>query len=253
MGQFDGKVALVAGGNSGIGQASAQALAAEGAKVMVAGRNIQTGAETVEMIRQQGGVAEFVQVDVANSASVQNMVATTVQTFGQLNYYVHSAGAVHAVIPTADFPEDVWNEVVNVNLTGAFLCMKYTIPEILKSGGGAIVNVASVIGVIAFPGLPAYTATKAGMIALTKTAALEYAKTNLRINIVCPGSVRTPMFMAFSGGTKEAEDYMANTFHPMGRIGEPNELASAILFLCSDASSFITGHVMPVAGGWEVP
>jgi NAD(P)-dependent dehydrogenase (short-subunit alcohol dehydrogenase family) len=252
MGQFSGKVAIVTGGNSGIGQETAYQLAADGAKVVVAGRDLAKGQATVAQIKAKGGEAIFVQVDITQSASVAALVRQAVDAYGQVNYLVNSAGAVGPVANTVEATEEDFSTVVTTNINGAWHCMKYVIPEMLKVGGGAIVNVASVIGVIAFPGLPAYASSKAGMIMLTKVAALEYAKQNIRVNVIAPGSIRTPMFMDFSGGTPEAEAYMA-TFHPIGRIGEPPEAASAILWLLSDGASFVTGHVMPVAGGWEVP
>lgn len=252
MAQFSNKVALVVGGTMGIGEATAIALAAEGASVVVAGRNPENANNVIETIQSRGGTVAYHYVDLLDRDSIQALIQFTVDTFGRLDYLVQSAGLEGAVANTVDCTEDNWFSVINTNITGTWYCMKYAIPEMLKVGGGAIVNVSSVIGVIAFPGLPAYTASKAGVIALTKTTALEYAKSNIRVNVVCPGSIRTPMFMRFSGGTPESEAYMA-TFHPIGRIGEPEEVSSAILWLCSEGASFVTGHVLPVAGGWEVP
>ncbi len=252
MGQHTGKVVIVTGATSGIGQDAAVALAADGAKVVAAGRNIEAGAQTVEMAQAAGGEALFVQVDIEDSSSVEALVQQAVSTYGRLDYLVHSAGEVSPVANTVDTSEEDFVMLMNTNVTGAWRCMKYAIPEMLKGGGGAIVNVASVIGVIAFPGLSGYASSKAGMIMLTKVAALEYATQNIRVNVICPGSIRTPMFARFSGGTPEAEAYMAG-FHPIGRIGEPHETTGAILWLLSDGASFVTGHVLPVAGGWEVP
>ncbi|GAB4511916.1 MAG: SDR family oxidoreductase [Anaerolineae bacterium] len=252
-GQFDGKVAIVTGGTLGIGYAAALELGKQGASVVIAGRRPDVGADSEAKLRAEGIEVTYIQADISQSSSVQNLVSRTVSIYEGLHFYVNSGAAVGAVANTVECTEENWHLLINTNLTGTFLGMKYAIPEILKSGGGSVVNVASIIGVIAFPGLPAYTASKAGIIGLTKVAALEYAKQGVRVNVVTPGSIRTPMFIEFSGGTPEAEAYMANTFHPMGRIGEPNEVANAIVWLCSDASSFTTGHVLPVAGGWEVP
>ncbi|MFN8530255.1 MAG: glucose 1-dehydrogenase [Anaerolineae bacterium] len=252
MAQFANKVALVVGGTLGIGEATAALLADEGAQVIVAGRSPENGQKTVDLISSRGGKVVYHPVDLLDRDSIKALIQYVVDTFGRLDCLVQSAGLEGSVANTVECTEENWFAVINTNITGTWYCMKYAIPEMLKNGGGAIVNVASVIGVIAFPGLPAYTASKAGVIGLTKTTALEYAKQNIRVNVVCPGSVRTPMYNRFSGGTPEAEAYMS-TFHPIGRIGEPPELASAIAFLLSDQASFITGHVMPVAGGWEVP
>ncbi|MDX2163523.1 MAG: glucose 1-dehydrogenase [bacterium] len=252
MAQFANKVALVVGGTLGIGERTAVELAAEGAHVVVAGRSAEHGQRTVDLIRGQGGSVSYHPVDVQERDQVQALVQYTVAAHGRLDYLVQSAGLEGAVANTVECTDENWAAVMNTNVTGTWYCMRYAIPEMLRNGGGAIVNVASIIGWIAFPGLPAYTASKAATIALTKTTALEYAKQNIRVNVVCPGSIRTPMYNRFSGGTPEAEAYMA-TFHPIGRIGEPPEVSSAILWLLSDGASFVTGHVLPVAGGWEVP
>ena len=253
MGLFDGKVAIVTGGTLGIGYAAAMALGQEGAKVVIAGRREAIGKEAEGNLKAIGLDVTYVRTDISKSEDVQNLVKTAVDTYGALHFYVNSGAAVGEVATTVECSEDNWHLLIDTNLTGTFFGMKYAIPEIINSGGGSVVNVASIIGVIAFPGLPAYTASKAGIIGLSKVAALENAKLGVRVNVVTPGSIRTPMFADFSGGTPEAEAYMADTFHPMGRIGEPEEVAQAILWLCSDASSFTTGHVLPVAGGWEVP
>jgi NAD(P)-dependent dehydrogenase (short-subunit alcohol dehydrogenase family) len=254
MGQFTGKVALIVGGTLGIGEATAIAFVQAGAKVVIAGRHAEYGQKALERITAQGGEGEVVyhHADLLDSASVKAVVDFTVATFGRLDFLVQSGGLEGEVANTVECTEENWFAVLNTNVTGTWYCMKYAIPHMLNGGGGSIVNVGSIIGVIAFPGLPAYTASKAAMIGLTKTTALEYAKSNIRVNLVAPGSIRTPMFERFSGGSPEAETYMS-TFHPVGRIGEPHEVASAVLWLCSDGASFVTGHVLPVAGGWEVP
>jgi len=251
MGEFTDRVALVTGGTSGIGYSAAEMLLDAGAKVMIAGRNEARGMQAVEGLQAKGDVT-FTQCDITNLADVENLVNTTVSTYGTIHYLVNSAGFEGAVANTVECTEENFNAVVHSNLYGSWYIMKTVIPEMLKNDGGAIVNVSSVIGVIAFPGLPAYTASKAAMIGLSKTSALEYATQNIRVNVVAPGSIRTPMYERFSGGSEEAETYMT-TFHPIGRIGEAPEVSGAIMWLLSDGASFVTGHVMPVAGGWEVP
>jgi NAD(P)-dependent dehydrogenase (short-subunit alcohol dehydrogenase family) len=251
MTDFTGKVALVMGGTLGIGYQSAKELLQQGAKVVIAGRNRENGETALNELLAYGDVA-FVPCDVTNLEDVEALVNFTIERHGKIDHLVNTAGLEGAVANTVDCTEDNFFAVVNTNLTGAWYLMKTVIPHMLNNGGGSIVNVSSVIGVIAFPGLPAYTASKAAVVGLSKTTALEYAKQNIRVNVVCPGSVRTPMYNRFSGGTPESEAYMA-TFHPIGRIGEPPEVSSAILWLLSDGASFVTGHVLPVAGGWEVP
>ncbi|MEM6529724.1 MAG: glucose 1-dehydrogenase [Chloroflexota bacterium] len=251
MGEFTDKVAIVMGGSSGIGYAAADMLLEAGAKVRIAARNADTGQKAQAALSAKGNVT-FTQCDVTKLADVENVVSSTVSAYGDVNYLVNSAGYEGAVANTVECTVENFDAVVQTNVYGSWYVMKSVIPEMLKAGGGAIVNVSSVIGVIAFPGLPAYTASKAGMIGLSKATALEYATEGIRVNVVAPGSIRTPMYERFSGGTEEAEAYMS-TFHPIGRIGEPPEVGSAIMWLLSDGASFVTGHVMPVAGGWEVP
>jgi NAD(P)-dependent dehydrogenase (short-subunit alcohol dehydrogenase family) len=251
MADFSDRVVIVTGGSSGIGYAAAEELLDAGANVMIAARNVENGEAAAEQLSAKGNVA-FTRCDVTSLDDVQALVAATVDQFGAVNHLVNSAGYEGVVANTVDCTEENFSAVVNSNLYGTWYLMKTVIPELLNAGGGSIVNVASVIGVIAFPGLPAYTASKAAMMSLSKTTALEYATEGIRVNVVAPGSIRTPMYERFSGGTAEAEAAMAS-FHPIGRIGEPMEVSSAILWLLSDEASFVTGHVMPVAGGWEVP
>ena len=251
MTDYSERVVIVTGGTSGIGFSAAEALLEAGASVMIAGRNEERGNAALEQLSAKGEVA-FTPCDVTNLADVENLVKATLDAFGKINHLVNSAGYEGAVANTVECTEENFEAVVNSNLYGTWYLMKTIIPELLKVGGGSIVNVASIIGVIAFPGLPAYTASKAAMIGLSKTTALEYAQENIRVNVMAPGSIRTPMYERFSGGTPEAEAYMAS-FHPIGRIGEPQEASSAVLWLLSDEASFVTGHVLPVAGGWEIP
>ncbi|MGJ3240883.1 MAG: SDR family NAD(P)-dependent oxidoreductase [Anaerolineae bacterium] len=251
MGNFTDRVVLVTGGSSGIGYASAEALLEAGAKVMISARNADNGNSAIKNLSSKGDVT-FTQCDITDLAQVEALIAQTIDTYGQINHLVNSAGFEGTVANTVDCTHENFDAVVNANLYGTWYLMKTIIPHFLELGGGSIVNVSSVIGVIAFPGLPAYTASKAAMMSLSKVTALEYAQQNIRVNVVAPGSIRTPMYERFSGGTAEAEAYMAS-FHPIGRIGEPPEVSGAVLWLLSDEASFVTGHVMPVAGGWEVP
>lgn len=248
MGHFSGKVAIVTGGSSGIGRAAALALARDGARVVVSGRNQERGEETVELIAAYGGEAIFVKAEVANATEVEAMVRTAVTAYGRLDCAVNGAG-VGLFASIVDCPERKWKRVLDINLKGTWLCMKYEIPQILKAGGGAIVNVSSITGVTGMANMPAYTASKHAIIGLTKTAALEYAKDGLRINAVCPGSMKTPMQEPVIGGNPEAEAELGAT-HPLGRMGTAEEAAEAIVWLCSDAASFVTGHVMMVDGGY---
>lgn len=246
--QFEGKVALVTGASSGIGRASALAFAREGAKVIVADVLVEGGEETVRMIKEAGGEALFVKTDVSKTSEVENLIHKAVETYGRLDCASNNAGIEGQSAPTADCSEENWDRTININLKGAWLCMKYEIPQMLKQGGGAIVNTASVAGLVGFQGLPAYSASKGGIIQLTRVAALEYAKAGIRVNAVCPGVIRTSMVERLQGGQAEAEaGFIA--MEPVGRMGKPEEIAEAIVWLCSDAASFVTGHPMVVDGG----
>lgn len=246
--QFEGKVALVTGASSGIGRASALAFAREGAKVIVADVLVEGGEETVRMIKEAGGEALFVKTDVSKASEVENLIHKAVETYGRLDCASNNAGIEGKSAPTADCTEENWDRTININLKGAWFCMKYEIPQMLKQGGGAIVNTASVAGLVGFQGLPAYSASKGGIIQLTRVAALEYAKAGIRVNAVCPGVIRTSMVERLQGGQAEAEaGFIA--MEPVGRMGKPEEIAEAIVWLCSDAASFVTGHPMVVDGG----
>ena len=250
-GTLEGKIALVTGGGSGIGQATSLTFAREGAKVVVADVNADGGEETVTQIKVAGGDAFFVHADVSRASDVEAMVKTAVQTFGRLDCAFNNAGIEGMLAPIHEYSEDVWDRVISINLKGVWLCLKYEIAQMLEQGGGAIVNTASTAGLVGSgSGLSAYVAAKHGVVGLTKTAALEYAKMGIRVNAVCPGVIRTPMVeRAFGLGTSPEIQERLDARHPIGRIGTPQEIADAVLWLCSDAASFVTGHAMPIDGG----
>jgi NAD(P)-dependent dehydrogenase (short-subunit alcohol dehydrogenase family) len=244
--KFEGKVALVTGAASGIGRASALAFAREGAKAVVADVLAEGGQETVRMIKEAGGDGLFVRTDVAKAAEVESLIQETVDTYGRLDFAHNNAGIAGDEAPTADCTEENWDHTIAVNLKGVWLCMKYEIPQMLKLGGGAIVNTASTAGLVALEGSPAYCASKGGIIQLTRAAALDYATAGIRVNAVCPGVIRTPM-VENQLSTEAEADLIA--MEPIGRMGKPEEVAEAIVWLCSDAASFVTGNAMPVDGG----
>src|SRR3954468_17746504 len=252
--QFDGKVAFVTGGASGIGRAAALAFAREGASVVAADVSEQGNQETARMIEEQGGRAIAVRCDVTRAEDVKAALDKTAEAFGRLDFAFNKAGIEpRKPAPTADYDEQEWNRIIDINLRGVFLCMKHEIPLILKhgGGGGAIVNTSSGAGVIGIKGSPAYTAAKHGVIGLTKAAALDYAAQNIRINAVCPGYIETPMMTRFTGGTAEGRAKVISE-EPIGRMGRAEEIANAVLWLCSDASSFTVGHALVVDGGQTV-
>lgn len=247
-GTLDGKVALVTGGASGIGRATALTFAREGARLIIADMNEEGGQQTVHMITENGGDATFVRVDVSNATEVEAMISKAVETYGRLDCAHNNAGiAGGGRVLTAEYAEETWHRVIAVNLTGVWLCMKYEIPQMLSQGSGAIVNTASVAGLIGARGLSAYVASKHGVVGLTKTAALEYAQPGVRVNAVCPGFIRTPMTAQGMSDPERLERIIAT--EPIGRVGEPQEIAEAVVWLCSDAASFVTGHTMVVDGG----
>jgi NAD(P)-dependent dehydrogenase (short-subunit alcohol dehydrogenase family) len=205
--------------------------------------------ETLHVIKAAGGEAIFVKCDVSKADEVKGMIEKTIATFGRLDYAFNNAGTEGVMASTHECTEENFDKTINVNLKGVWLCMKYEIPEILKQGKGVIVNSSSIAGLVGSPGLPAYVATKHGVIGLTKTAALEYAKAGIRVNAVCPGAIKTAMIDRITGKNKEVEDQF-EAMEPIGRMGEPEEVAKAVIWLCSDEASFVTGHPLAVDGGW---
>jgi NAD(P)-dependent dehydrogenase (short-subunit alcohol dehydrogenase family) len=249
MMNFSGKVVIVTGGTSGIGRAAAIAYAQQGAKVVIAGRRVIEGEETVKIIKDAGKEAFFIQTDVTQESDVKAMVDKTVSVFGRLDIAFNNAG-VHGENPSlSDQPDSEYDRIMNVNVRGVWLSMKHEIAQMQSQGSGAIVNTSSVLGVVATPSMPLYTASKYAVEGLTKAAALQYAKSGIRINAVGPGSIATDMFEKATGGQDEVKAYMAG-IHPMGRVGQPSEVANAVLWLSSDDASFTTGETLMVDGGY---
>lgn len=252
MGALAGKVALVTGAAAGIGRASAQVFAREGASVVVADIDEDGGRETVALIEKDGGAATFVQADVSVRDEVEAMVQHAVDTFGGLDCAHNNAGIAAPMVPLADYPDEGWDRTLAVMLTGVYLCMKAEIPRMLERGGGAIVNTASGVGLVGYPHQAAYTASKHGVVGLTKVAALDHGAQGIRVNAICPGTARTPMVDAAVAADPAIEDYL-RTLHPIGRIAEANEIAEAAVWLCTPAASFVLGVALPVDGGYVVP
>ncbi len=251
MNKFEGKVAVVTGAGSGIGRATALAFAREGASVAVADILEQDNQETARMIMDLGGHALAITCDVARNDDVQRALEETVKTFGRLDFAFNNAGIEYTIKPAAEITEEEWDRIIDIDLRGVFLCMKHEIPLMLKQGGGAIVNTSSGAGVKGFKGGAAYVAAKHGVVGLTKAAALDYAQSNIRINAVCPGIIDTSMMQRFSGGTPEGRQVVIAQ-EPVGRMGTPDEIAAAVVWLCSDAASFVVGSAMVVDGGQTV-
>ena len=247
-GRLDGKVALVTGGGSGIGQATALIFAREGAKVVAADITVEGGEETVRQIQAAGGDATFVKTDVSKAAEVEALVNKTVETYGQLDCAFNNAGIEGAAKFTTECTEEEFDRTIAVNVTGVWLCMKYEIQHMLSHGGGSIVNTASAAGLIGLPSASDYVASKHAVVGLTKTAALEYAKSGIRVNAVCPGAIATPM-IARSAQAIPGFDELAVAMEPVGRFGQSSEIGEAVAWLCSDAASFVTGIPMSVDGG----
>ena len=246
---FRDKVALVTGGSSGIGRATSLAFARQGAMVAIADRDPTGAAETARMIEDIGGSATVFELDVTRAAEVASLVERVVQTYGRLDCAFNNAGIGGNVAKTADYPEEEWDRTIDVNLKGVWLCMKYEIPVMEKQGSGAIVNTASIYGLAGAAGYIAYNAAKHGVVGITRTAALEYATAGIRINAVCPGYIRTPMTQPGIDANPELERKMVSQT-PMGRMGMPDEIAEAVVWLCSDTASFVTGHTMTPDGGY---
>jgi NAD(P)-dependent dehydrogenase (short-subunit alcohol dehydrogenase family) len=253
-GRVEGKVALVMGGASGIGRATALTFAREGAKLVVADMSEDGGQQTVHMITENGGEATFIQVDVTSTSAVEAMISKIVETYGRLDCAHNNAGISGAGIGgqqralTAEYPAERWQQVIAINLTSVWLCMKYEIVQMLKHGNGAIVNTASAAGLVGLPGNCAYVASKHGVVGLTKTAALEYAQQGIRVNCVCPGYIQTPMTERGLSDPEQKAQIVAR--EPIGRVGTPQEVAETVVWLCSDSASFVTGHTMTVDGGY---
>jgi NAD(P)-dependent dehydrogenase (short-subunit alcohol dehydrogenase family) len=249
MGRMRGKIAIVTGASAGIGRATTLAFAREGASVALSDVDVERGEKTAAEAAELGVDTMFVYADVSDAADVRELVRRTVDHFGHLDFAFNNAGIEGGQAPVGECTIENWDRTIAVNLTGVFLCMHEEIPAMLAGGGGAIVNNASVAGLVGFAGIPAYTASKHGIVGLTKTTALDYATNGIRVNAVCPGVIDTEMITRFTHGDQEAAKQLEQT-EPVGRLGTPAEIADAVVWLCSDRATFVTGQALAVDGGF---
>jgi NAD(P)-dependent dehydrogenase (short-subunit alcohol dehydrogenase family) len=245
---FKGKVAAVTGASSGIGKSVSELYAREGAAVVLSDINQELGEKTTEEIRQAGGEAIFVRADVSKPSDCENMVKAALDKYGRLDFACNNAGIGGDQNPTADYSIEAWEKAISVNLSGVFYCMKYEIPAMLKSGGGSIINMASILGRVGFAGAVGYVAAKHGVLGLTKNAAMEYAPHGIRVNVIGPGFISTPLIQELEENPEV--NNMLISLHPIGRLGKPEEVAELVVWLSSEKASFVTGAYIPVDGGY---
>lgn len=244
---FRDKVVIITGSTYGIGKSAAIAFAQRGAKVVLS--DWKQDEDTLSTIKENGGDSIFVKCDVSVEEDVKKLVAETIAKYGRLDFAFNNAGIEGTPAPATECSNENWDKTISINLKGVWYCMKYQIPEMLKVGGGVIVNNASIAGLVGFGGVPAYVASKHAVVGLTKNVALDYAKQNIRVNAVCPGVIHTPMIDRFTGGNPQVIEQLVAA-KPMGRLGQPEEIAETVVFLCSNAASFITGQAIAIDGGW---